>query len=133
VLTGVVVDVSKLFGVRAGVLKRGAGAESKSEKCDSTHLCSPVFGPSARGFEIVRQQFFSDDVIPGRYEPLLSACRKFLFFAKFQNLTTNFCCYSPHVTVLPTFRLICFHPNQWTTLGINQSNQHYHLQSVVEA
>ena len=31
VLTGVGVDVSKIFGV-------GAGAESESEKCDSAHL-----------------------------------------------------------------------------------------------
>jgi len=38
VLTGVRVDVSKFFGVGAGVLKCGAGAESESEKCDSTHL-----------------------------------------------------------------------------------------------
>jgi len=38
VLTGVGVDVSKFFGVRAGVLKRGAGAESESEKGDSAHL-----------------------------------------------------------------------------------------------
>jgi len=38
VLTGVRVDVSKFFRVGAGVLKRGAGAESESEKCDSTHL-----------------------------------------------------------------------------------------------
>ena len=37
VLTGVGVDVSKFFGVGAGVLKRGAGAESESEKCDSAH------------------------------------------------------------------------------------------------
>jgi len=36
VLTGVGVRVLKLFG--AGVLKRGAGAESESEKCDSAHL-----------------------------------------------------------------------------------------------
>jgi len=36
VLTGVGVDVSKFFGVRTGVLKRGAGGES--EKCDSAHL-----------------------------------------------------------------------------------------------
>jgi len=41
VLTGVGVDVSKFFGVgaRAGVLKRGAGMESESEKCDSANLC----------------------------------------------------------------------------------------------
>jgi len=41
VLAGVGVDVSKFFGVgaAAGVLKRGARAESESEKCDSTHLC----------------------------------------------------------------------------------------------
>jgi len=36
VLAGVGVDVSKFLGVGAGVLKRGAGAES--EKCDSAHL-----------------------------------------------------------------------------------------------
>jgi len=38
VLTGVKVDVSKIFRVGAGVLKREAGAELKSEKCDSAHL-----------------------------------------------------------------------------------------------
>jgi len=40
VLTGVGVDTSKFFGVGAGaaVLKRGAGVESESEKCDSSHL-----------------------------------------------------------------------------------------------
>jgi len=38
VLTGVGVDVSKFFGVGAVVLKRGTGAESESEKSDSTHL-----------------------------------------------------------------------------------------------
>jgi len=40
VSTGVRVDVSKIFGVGAGVLKRGAGAESESEseKCDCAHL-----------------------------------------------------------------------------------------------
>ena len=40
VLTGVGVDVSKFFAVEAGaeVLKRGAGAELESEKCDSAHL-----------------------------------------------------------------------------------------------
>ena len=37
VLTGVGVDVLKLFGVGAGVLKPEAGAVS--EKSDSTHLC----------------------------------------------------------------------------------------------
>jgi len=36
VSTGVGVDVTKFF--RAGVLKRGAGVESESEKCDSAHL-----------------------------------------------------------------------------------------------
>jgi len=40
VQTGVGVDVSKFFGVGAGVLKRGAGAEKESEKCDSAHLWS---------------------------------------------------------------------------------------------
>jgi len=39
VLTGVGVDVSKFFGAGARVFKRGTGAESKSEKCDSAHLC----------------------------------------------------------------------------------------------
>ena len=38
VLTGVGVDVSKFFGVGAGVLKHGAGAELESEKCDAAHL-----------------------------------------------------------------------------------------------
>jgi len=44
VWTGVGVDVSKFFGVRAGagVLKRGAGVESESEKGDSAHLCSAL-------------------------------------------------------------------------------------------
>ena len=50
-LTRVGVDVSKFFGVRAGagLLKRGARAESESEKCDSAHLwsvrCSGVQDP----------------------------------------------------------------------------------------
>jgi len=35
VLTGAVVDVSKLFGVRARVIKVETGAESESEKCES--------------------------------------------------------------------------------------------------
>jgi len=39
VLTGVGVDVSNIFGVGAGVLKRGAGAESESGIHDSAHLC----------------------------------------------------------------------------------------------
>jgi len=38
VLTGVGVDVSKLFAVWAGVWNCGAGAESEFEKCDSAHL-----------------------------------------------------------------------------------------------
>jgi len=37
-LKGVGVDVSKNFGVGAGVLKRGSGAEPESEKRDSAHL-----------------------------------------------------------------------------------------------
>jgi len=41
-LTGAGVDVSKYFGVGAGVLKHGAGADSESEKCDSAHLCFTV-------------------------------------------------------------------------------------------
>jgi len=39
VLAVVGVDVSKFFGVAAGVLKHGTRAESESEKCDSAHLC----------------------------------------------------------------------------------------------
>ena len=45
VLTRVGVDVSKFFGVGvgAGVLQRGAGVESESEKGDSVHLwCEPT-------------------------------------------------------------------------------------------
>ena len=38
VLTGVGVDVSKFFRVRAGVLKSKAGGESESEKSGSAHL-----------------------------------------------------------------------------------------------
>jgi len=38
VLTGVGVEVSKFFGVGAGVLKPEAGAKSESDKCDSAHL-----------------------------------------------------------------------------------------------
>jgi len=38
VLTGAGVDVSKFFGVGAGILKPEAGAESESEKCNSAHL-----------------------------------------------------------------------------------------------
>ena len=88
----------------------------------------PVFGPSATVLKQSASNFFSDDVIPGRYGPLQSVRQKFLFFAKFHNLTTNiFCCWSLHFTVLPTFRFTGFHANQWTMLGINQSNQHFHL------
>jgi len=42
VLTGVEVDVSKFFGVGAGVLNRGAGVDSESEKGDSAHLWHKV-------------------------------------------------------------------------------------------
>ena len=89
---------------------------------------SPVFGPSATVLKQSDSNFFSDDVTPGHYGPLQSARQKFLFFAKFHNTTKNiFCCCSLHFTVLPTFRFTCFHANQWTMLGINQSNQHFHL------
>jgi len=74
---------------------------------------SPVFGPSAKVLKQSASNFFSDDVIPGRYKPLQSARQKFLFSAKFHNLTTNiFCCCSLHYTVLPTFRFTYFHANQ---------------------
>jgi len=89
---------------------------------------SPVFGPSAKVLKQSACNLFSDDVIPGRYRPLQSARQKLLFFAKFHNLTTNiFCCCSLHFTVLPTCRFTCFHANQWTMLGINESNRHFHL------
>ena len=89
---------------------------------------SPVFGPSATVLKQSASNFFCDDVIPVRYGPLQFARQNFLFFAKFHNLTNNiFCCCSLHFTVLPTFRFTCFHANQWTMLGINQSNQHFHL------
>ena len=39
------------------------------------------------------------DVIPGRYGPLQSARRRFCFFAKFQNLTTNF--FAAVLSILP--------------------------------
>jgi len=51
VSTGVRVDVSNFFGAgaEAGVLKRGTGVESESEKCDSAHLCcAPQFPFIAR-------------------------------------------------------------------------------------
>ena len=74
---------------------------------------SPVFGPSAKVLKQSASNYLSDDVIPGRYGPLQSARQKFLFFAKFHNLTTNiFCCCCLHFTVLPTFRFTCFHANQ---------------------
>jgi len=48
---------------------------------------SPVFGPSAKGFEQSANKCFSG----GRHSgPLQSARRRFLYFANFQNLTTKF-------------------------------------------
>jgi len=38
VLRGVGLDVSTFLGVGSGALKRGAGPESESEKCDSAYL-----------------------------------------------------------------------------------------------
>jgi len=86
---------------------------------------SPIFGPSAKVLKQSASNFFSDDVISGRYGPLQSARQKFLFFAKFHNLTTNiFSCCSLHFTVLPTFRFTCFHANQWAMSHVrNQSKQ----------
>jgi len=49
------VDVSKIFGVGAGILNRGAGAESESEKCDSAHLwhrLTSLIAWKGRGLEI---------------------------------------------------------------------------------
>ena len=43
--------------------------------------------------------FFSGDVIPGRCGQLQSARRRFLFCAKFQNLTTNF--FAAVLSILP--------------------------------
>jgi len=74
---------------------------------------SLVFGPSDKVLKQFASKFFSDDVIPGCYGPLHAARQKFLFFAKFHNLTTNiFCCCFLHFTVLATFRSTCFHANQ---------------------
>ena len=55
VLTRVGADVSKFCGVGAGVLKHGAGAESK--KCDFAHLCpvSRVQGQTITPSSIPRQ------------------------------------------------------------------------------
>jgi len=50
---------------------------------------SPVFGPSEKVLKQSANNCFSGDVILGRYGPLQSARRKFLFFAKFKNLTTR--------------------------------------------
>jgi len=59
----------------------------------------PVFGPSAKVLKQSASNFFSDDVIPGRYGPLQSARQKFLFFGKFHNLTNNF--FSAVLSILP--------------------------------
>jgi len=61
VLIGAGVDVSKFFGVGAGagVLKRGAEAESKSEKCDSAHLCFTPSADSASLLVEIKKNFFA--------------------------------------------------------------------------
>jgi len=46
---------------------------------------SPVFGPSATVLKQSASNFFSDDVIPGRYRPLQSARQKFCFLQNFIN------------------------------------------------
>jgi len=51
---------------------------------------SPVFG---RPLKVLKQSVnncSNGEVIPGCCGALLFACRIFVFFAKFQNLTTNF-------------------------------------------
>ena len=70
--------------------------------------------------------FFSGDVIPGRYGPLRSACQfgENLCFCKVSKSNKEmFCCSSLQFTVLLTFCFTCFHANQWTMLWINQSNK----------
>jgi len=51
---------------------------------------SPVFGRPLKVLKHSVNNCSSGDVIPGCCGLLLSASRKFVFFAKFQNLTTNF-------------------------------------------
>jgi len=83
---------------------------------------SPVFGPSAKVLKQSASNLFSDDVIPGRYGPLQSACQKFLFFRKFHNLTKNFfLLFSPfyHSTNVP-FHLF---PRKSVNHVRNQSKQ----------
>jgi len=60
---------------------------------------SPVFGPSAKVLKQSASNFFTNDVIPGRYGPLQSARQKFLFFAKFHYLTTNI--FAAVLSILP--------------------------------
>jgi len=60
---------------------------------------SPVFG---RPLKVLKQSVNNcseGDVIAGGYGPLLSTCRKFVFFAKFQNLTTTF--FAAVLSILP--------------------------------
>jgi len=60
---------------------------------------SPVSRPSATVLKQSVSNFFSDDVIPGRYGPLQSARQNFLFFAKFHNLTNNI--FAAVLSILP--------------------------------
>ena len=73
--------------------------------------------------------FFSSDIIPGRYRPLQSARQlgENFCFCKVSKLDKEmfFCC-SLHFTVLLMFCFTCFHANQWTMLWINQSKEHFY-------
>ena len=60
---------------------------------------SPVLGPSDKVLKQSASNFFSDDITPGRYGPLQSARQKFLFFAKFHNLTKNI--FAAVLSILP--------------------------------
>ena len=80
---------------------------------------------SGRPLKVLKQSAnncFSGDVIQGLYRPLQSARRKFLFFAKFQNLTTNF--FAAALSILPLCqRSVCLFPRKLVNHVINQSKQ----------
>ena len=79
----------------------------------------PVFGPSAK---VLKQSAINSLAVTSfqAAEVCSQIRRKFIF----HNLTTKFfCCFSLHFTVLLTFRLTCFHANEWSMLWINQSTE----------
>jgi len=88
---------------------------------------NPVFEPSAKGFETVRKQYFSDDVISGRYGPLQSACRKIFVFCKVSKSNNEFF----WLLFSPFYRSanVPFHlfPRKSVNHVMNQSKQRFHL------